>query len=407
MLDEEKPGSTTIVQIVPEGTQVKAGDVVCRLDSSAFDDEEMAQRIRHLQAKSYVEQADAILEVNQITLKEYRDGIYPQDVDLVRQYIETCQMERDRLERTAAWSLDMRNKGYRTEFQLKGDLLALDQAKIALGEAQNMIERLTKQTGPKILKSLEANVRAIQADKLLQDAAFSLETQRLERIRKNIANCTLRAPSDGVVVYVNQADRWGRVTTPIDQGVTVRQDQPIFNIPDPLHMRVKAKINESKFAMVHTGQDVRIVVDAFANRPLQGRVAEIAAINIPLNASDVRIYYANVDIIDEFKDLRPGLSAECIFKIDSRREVTRVPLDSIRWVRGHAYVALYDRALAQAGGKSWSWKNVELGLSDSRYAEVVSGIQPGDRVVSIPQDLPEPEEAKPAQTGTSLAGLAR
>ena len=45
----------------------------------AYEDEEKAQLIRYLQAKSYVEQADAILEVTKISLREYRDGIYPQD----------------------------------------------------------------------------------------------------------------------------------------------------------------------------------------------------------------------------------------------------------------------------------------------------------------------------------------
>jgi len=406
MMDEAKAGSTTIVEIVPEGKRVKAGEVVCKLDASAFQDEEQAQLIRYLQAKSYVEQANSILEVNEITLREYRDGIYPQDLQLVRQYVETCQMERDRLQRNAVWSVDMHKKGYRTHFQVNGDLLAVDQANIALGEALNMVNRLTKQTGPKILKSLEANVRAIEADKLLQDAAFSLERQRLERIRRNIANCTLRAPHEGILVYVNQADGNGRVRTPIDEGVTVRQDQPIFNLPDPLHMRVKARINESKFALVQTGQAVRVVIDAFPERPLRGRVGEIAAINIPLNQSDVRIYYANVDIIDEFEDLRPGLSAECVFHIDSRHDVTRVPLESIRWVRGQTYVALYSRSLAEAGGTPWNWRKIELGVSDSRYAEVVSGIQAGDRVVTMPQDLPEPGGTTPGPPATNLAGLA-
>ncbi|MFI5457848.1 MAG: efflux RND transporter periplasmic adaptor subunit [Isosphaerales bacterium] len=403
---DEKLGSTTIVDIIPDGSKVKAGDFVCRLDSSAFEDEEKAQLIRYLQAKSYVEQANAILEVNLITLREYRDGIYPQDVQLIRQYVQTCQLECDRLERGAAWSRDMQKKGYRTTNQVKGDVLAFEKAKIALGEATNMIERLTKQTGPKLLKSLEANVRAIESDKFLQDASFSLEEQRLKRIRKNIKNCTLLAPRDGIVVYANETSRWGQVTAQIDQGVTVRQDQPIFNLPDPKHMRVKARINESKFAMVHTGQVVKIVVDAYPERALRGRVEQVAAINTPLNASDVKIYYANVDIIDEFDDLRPGLSAQVVFNIDVRRAVTRVPLESIRWVGAEAYVALYDRPLAEAGKNPWSWRKIELGLSDSRYAEVVSGIQAGDRVVASPLDLPEPANAKRRRPATSVAGLA-
>jgi multidrug resistance efflux pump len=394
---EEQPGSTRIVEIVPEGQRVKAGDVVCRLDSSSYDDEEKAQLIRYLQAKSYVEQANAILEVNLITLREFRDGIYPQDLTLVRQYIEQCMLEKVRLGRNVAWSRDMLKKGFRTRNQTTADEQAYQQADIALIEAQGMYARLKDQTGPKLLKQLEANVRAIQADKLTQDAAFSLEDQRLKRIKKNIANCTVRAPRDGIVVYANQANRWGTVTAPIDQGVTLRQDQPIFYLPDPKHMRVKAKINETKLTMIETGMPATIVIDAYPDRPVRGTVAEVTAISIPVNATDVRVYYANVDIIDGFDDLRPGLSAEIRFEVETRRRVTRVPLESIRWVGEEAFVAVYDGSLADAGKVPWQWRPIEVGLSNAEYAEVLSGLKTGDRIVAIPRELPAPKpEPKPS-----------
>jgi HlyD family secretion protein len=398
MMEEEKPGATTIVEIIPEGSRVKTGDVICRLDSSAFVDEERAQLIRHVQAKSYVEQANAILAVNEITLKEYRDGIYPQDVSFVKQYIETCKSEKDRLESAA---------GFRTKYQVKGDELALEQAKIALGEAENMLARLIKQTGPKIITSLKANIEAIKADKYMQDAAFSLESQRLERIQKNIKNCTLVAPSDGIVVYVNDANRWGQVTAPIDQGVTVRQDQPIINLPDPLHMRVKARINESKLSLIHTGQKARIVIDAYPEKILQGRVAEITPINVPLNASDVRVYYANVDIEKGFDELRPGLSAEVNFMVDHRRDVTRIPLESVRWSGEQSFAAVQDPS-AEAGSQgSWIWRPIQIGMTDTLYAEVVSGLKPGDRVIAFPRKLPAPAREAVSPEPTKVADLAR
>jgi HlyD family secretion protein len=405
MGEDEKPGSTRILEIVPEGTQVKAGDIVAKLDGSTYEDEEQAQRIRYLSAKAYVEQANAILEVNQITLREYRDGIYPQDMQLVRNYIQTCQLEKDRVTRTVNWSRDMRKKGFRTFFQVHGDELALEQAEIALREAEGMLDRLTKQTGPKIIKALEANVRAIQSDKLTQDAAFSLEDQRLRRLRKNIENCIVRAPGEGIVVYVNQTDRWGQVTAPIDEGVTLRQDQPIFSLPDPLHMRVKARVNESKVTMIHSGQPAQILIDAYPGRPLRGTVGEVTAINTPLNGSDVRVYYANVSIDKGFENLRPGLSAEVLFRIEERRSVTRVPIESIRWVDEKAYVARFDRARAEAGVEPWRWRQVELGLSDSQHAEVLSGLEVGDRVVSSPRTLPTPTPATIDPPPTRVAGL--
>ena len=74
-----------------------------------------------------------------------------------------------------------------------------------------------------------------------------------------------------MVVYANQSSNaFGMVTSPIAEGVTVRQDQPIINLPDPLNMRVKARINESKLALVQTGQAARIIVDAFPEQTLKG-----------------------------------------------------------------------------------------------------------------------------------------
>ena len=80
--NEEEPGSTRIIYIVPEGTEVKQGDVVCELDSAPFRDELQAENIKYLQAKARVDQARSILEVNEISLREYRDGTYLQDADL-------------------------------------------------------------------------------------------------------------------------------------------------------------------------------------------------------------------------------------------------------------------------------------------------------------------------------------
>jgi multidrug resistance efflux pump len=389
-LEDEKPGSTRIISLLPEGARVKKGDVVATLDSASYQDEEKAQLIRYLQAKAYVEQADSILQVNEISLREYRDGIYPQDVQLIKQYIETCEIERDRSARNLKWSREMLALGYRTPFQTKGDELALGQAQIALDEARGMLERLTKFTGPKILKSLEANVNAIRADKLTQDAAFSLETQRLERLRKNIENCTVKAPGDGIVVYANQSNRMGMLAVQIAEGVTLRENQPIFNLPDPKHMRVKAKINESKVAMVDTGQPVIIHIDAFPDRPLKGTVAEVTPISVPLRGSDVRIYDANVDITEGFDDLRPGLSAEIEIEIETRHNVTRVPIDSVRWVGNKPYVALHDPSGDDQGKPNWRWQLIEIGLSDPAHAEVLSGLKPGDRVVARPSGLPPP-----------------
>jgi multidrug efflux pump subunit AcrA (membrane-fusion protein) len=394
MMEEEKPGATRIVSLVDEGSKVVKGQVICELDASAFQDELKAQMVRYFQAKSWVDQVRATFEVNLITQREYRDGIYPQDMQLIRQYIATCLKEKERAERNLVWSRGLTAKGLRPRGQLRADELNDQQASIALEEAQGMLERLEKFTGPKILKSLEAKVKAIESDKKNQEASFELEKQRLARIQKCIDNCTIKAPGDGILVYAQQTNGWGRVESQIEQGVTVREGQSLFQLPDPQHMRVKTRVNETKLAHIKTGQQALIKVDAFPDRPLHGTVGEITAISTPVNGpfSDVRIYYAAVNIDEGFEDLRPGLTAEVLFKSDVRSNVTRVPVQAVRPIEGKHYVAVTERSprYDQNSSPAWRWKRVELGLSDPDFVEVISGLRRGDRVVANPDKLPVP-----------------
>ena len=131
-----------------------------------------------------------------------------------------------------------------------------------------------------------------------------------------------------------------------------------------------------------------MIVDAFPERPLKGVVAEVTPISIPIRGSDVRIYYANVDITEGYDALRPGLSAEIMIEVERRQDVTRVPIEAIRWVGGRPYVALYERTREAAGQHAWRWQEIEIGLSDPTFVEVVKGLEPGDRVVADPAASP-------------------
>ncbi len=400
---EEKPGSTRIISILPEGTPVKPGDIVCELDSAAFRDEYQAQQIREAQAKTQVEQAQATLAVNEITLREFRDGIRPQDALLIRQYISTCKIQEEQARQNVEWSREAHRKKYRATAQLNADLLAWQQAQIALREAERMALRLDKFTAPRVLKSLEAKIAAIRADKSAREASYELERARLKKLGDMIAFCTLKAPGEGIVVYAKESNGWGRSTAQIQEGVTVRQGQAIFHLPDPKNMLVKTRINESKVSMVRPGQRAEILIDAFPDQPLRGTVRQVTAIPTSLNGafSDVRAYFATVGI-DEggLEGLRPGLSAQVSLEIADRRQVTRVPLQAIRRDGDAMYVALW-----RSADSPWTWRKVSIGMIDPTYAEVIEGLKPGDRVVERPELLPAPEAvSKVANAGRAARG---
>ncbi|MCA1686707.1 MAG: HlyD family efflux transporter periplasmic adaptor subunit, partial [Planctomycetia bacterium] len=406
-------GSTRIISILPEGARVKANDVVCELDASAFREELQAQKIRWAQAKALVEQAKAIQEVNEITYKEYNEGIFPQDVQLVRQYLTTCTIETERARKNLEWSKQTAAKGFRASAQVKADVAAFDRAEIAQREAGGMITRLEKFTGPRLKKNLLAKIEAIRADRLAQESVYQLESDRLRRLEEMVANCTLRAPRDGIVVYANQANGWGQTQNPIQEGVTVRQGQAIINLPDPNHMQVRAMVNESKVSSIHVGQKALIRVDAFPDRPMIGTVEGVTPIPAPSNRSgqDVRVYFATVAIDSGgFDALRPGLSAEVTFRVGDPRKVTRVPLQAVRWVHETPYVAVTEPSPAgvdAARPPAFRWRNPVLGQSDASYIEVLSGLRPGDRVIARPDRLPAPGPSRPAPVVAGSVALER
>ena len=73
------------------------------------------QQLRFVQAKAWVEQAKYSLEADQIALREYECGVLPQDIELVRQNIGICQIEKEQAERNLAWAHRALAKGFRTE----------------------------------------------------------------------------------------------------------------------------------------------------------------------------------------------------------------------------------------------------------------------------------------------------
>jgi HlyD family secretion protein len=382
------PAPPTILSILPEGTEVHAGEIVCELDSSAFREARDVQQLRYLRAKAWVEQTGFILEASEIALREYQDGILPQDILLVRHYTVICEAERDRMAHNLAWARAAFAKGFRTEGQVESESARVDLAEIRLHDAREMLRRLLKFTSKRILKAHKAKIAAIRADRLSLETLVRLERERLDRIESMIAHCTMRAPRDGIVVYANWVNGWGTVEMKIREGLRVYQSQPIFRLLDSGRMHVQARINETQVSRVRAGQPVLIHLDAFPERVLKGSVAEVTPLPSFVGGpvTDVHSYVANIRIESGgFGELRSGLSAKLEFLVETRRRVPRVPLEAIRWFGDQSFAAM---VVSTASGLQWLWRPIEVGVSDTGFAEVVSGLEPGNHVVAHAGNLP-------------------
>ena len=68
-------GASTMLSVLPEGTFVKQGDVLARLDASSYEELQRQQVITVEQAKASHLQARLDLEIALLAVNEYRDGI--------------------------------------------------------------------------------------------------------------------------------------------------------------------------------------------------------------------------------------------------------------------------------------------------------------------------------------------
>jgi hypothetical protein len=167
-------------------------------------------------------------------------------------------------------------------------------------------------------------------------------------------------------------------------------------------LRIRSRINETQVASVKSGQLALIRIDAFPDRPLRGTVRKITPIAELAGGpvSDVRPYAAMIRIdSDGFAGLRAGLSTQVDIQVATRHAVTRVPLEAIRWVGTQPFAAV---TIPKRNESAWKWQRLALGASDTTFAEVVSGLQPGDSVISPCEDLPAPESAVASAQGSPL-----
>ena len=240
-----RPGSS---RSSPRGPSVKAGDVVCELDSAAFRDELQAQEIRYVQAKALGRAgASRSWRSTRSPSASTATASTPRTSSSSASTSPPAGSRTSGRGGTSTGRGETAKKGFRSSAQVKADELALPAGRDLLRTRPRGWTTGSRSTpAPLIKKPRRPRSRPIRADKLSQESAFQLESDRLRKLEEMVANCTIRAPRDGIVVYANQANSWGRSRTQIQEGVTVRQGQPIFNLPDPKHMQVRAKINESK-----------------------------------------------------------------------------------------------------------------------------------------------------------------
>lgn len=405
-------GRTTIVMLLPEGTHVTKGQVVCELDSAALRDTLTNQRIATQSAEAAYQNAKLAREIAEIALVEYEQGIYVGDQASLKGAIAGAQTALKKSERRLARNRTAReqiNEMLRQEGRPKtpSDVIAgldiedrvdtaeesFEREQHALENAQTKLSVLQKYTFPKTVKELQSEVAKARADERAKEAAWELEQQKQKKLEDQIAMCTIRAPGDGVVIYAQNPTDPAIAEPRIEEGVTIRERQKIFSILDlSKPLRVNAKVHEAWIDKIKQGQKATIEVDAFPGKTFQGTVESVAPLPdsrvFNKNNRPFKVYTTLVRLDQGSPGLRPGMTAEIDILAAELEGVLSVPIQSVIQYGGKYHVAV-----RKPDGRL-EWPEVTLGTSNGKVIEVKAGLAPGDLVELHPLDVMSEQEKR-------------
>ncbi len=390
----EVEGGTTIIRILPEGSRVKEGDIVCELESATLKDSLTNQKITTQQAEASYKQSLLTREVAEYAVKEYVEGVFKQDYETSRGEIALAKSDLERATDRVDWSGKMLIKGYVSKAASVADQLALEKARFELEQSQTQMDVLLKYTKDKQIKSLSSDVEKARADELSKKSSWNLEQIKEAKLVRQIDKCVLKAPGDGIVVYANDPNRFGgQQQLQIEEGAAVRERQKIFSLPDISKMRVNTKVNETMQAMVTPGLRALIRVEAAAGQEVRGSVTSVApmADSGSFFASDVKVYTTYVAIEGDTAklNLRPGMNAQVEILVKEVEDVLSVPVQAILPFKGKSYIFVKD-------GDGFRRQEVTLGLSNDSHIEVKTGLKSGDLAAMTPVTLLTDDERREA-----------
>ena len=328
-----------IVDLVPEGTEVKKGDYIATLDRSAFSN----------------------------TLKDELDNLKTIQTDLEIKILDTAVT-------LSTLRDDMKNQS----FTVEEASIALDQSKYEPPAVQRKAE-LTLDKSKRLLSQDEKlyALRYAQTQSEIRVLKSTLEIQRskVNDLQEILAGFTITAPSDGMVIY--KKDRMG---VKVKTGSMLNPwDPAVATLPDLSAMLSRVYVSEIDISKVKTGQPVQMTIDAFQGKSFTGRVASIANIGEQLSNSDSKVFEVLIKIDGSDPLLRPSMTTANKVITQTFNDVVYVPVESV-----HAGADSIPYVYTEEGKK----QVVILGESNDKNIIIEQGLKAGESVWLITPENP-------------------
>lgn len=433
--------TVSILSLVPEGTWVEKGDVVCALDSAEIEEflrsREISlikanaaltasikqQEIQQAAAERRLSDAKYLFQTAELELQEYVDGKYPKQIRQLEKNIDVSEVQSDSASDNLAfvsriWMMGLANRAEKDS----ASLIATSQAE-QLRRLQAQRELLEKYTNPKTERQLKYRVDHYRLGLIRTELANSLAETRSQMnaladerrlqiyeryaatAREGIEACTIRAPRAGRVIHANSWYLRSRGIRTIEEGKSVYFSQPIFEIPDESKFKVSFPVDETLITKVSTGMPVDVRLAGYEQDVVSGTITAIPLyprIRSPYG-TEIKEYWLEATLTPsdaQWENMHPQMDADVTFAIANIPDAITVPRSSVIREGSQNYVWLQH-------GDDMMKCSVRPGNVSEDKVVILSGLRPGDRILedprgtaNVPQSLPNktPIHGPPAKS---------
>ena len=229
-----------------------------------------------------------------------------------------------------------------------------------------------------VKKNTGSNLGIIKND-LLDSARrrlqyFDIAESEIGTIEKNGSvnkSLTIRSPSSGVVITKNA-----------EEGSYVKAGTTVYRIADLSRVWLEAHIYEYELPWVSEGQVAEMRIPYNPGKTYTGKVSFV----YPYLQQKTRDVVIRLEFENSALELKPDMYADVWIKTGSKGQGLIIPSEAV--IRSGERNIVF---VAQQQGK-FITRNVELGLSlDNGMTQVLSGLAPGDMVVTSGQFLLDSE----------------
>jgi RND family efflux transporter MFP subunit len=385
------------VILVKEGNEVKEGDVLARLDTSALE-------LARVQAEAALMQAQLAQRTAERSLETTRDSENTLELALLSAQISQELAERAldtgiaaadyqaakaQLNKAKIWYNYVLNDWPRNSTSEVDDYdLVLDRAREQLDTAQARYDNLlagydSQEIAIKRKQVEAAELSVAQAQKNLDDLPESIAIQELQvasanqtvaqaaqaldEAQRQLDETSIVAPFDGMVAQV-LAKEGDIVPSPS------MAPQAVIYLVTPGSLELVVEVDEIDIPLVETGQTAVIEVDALPGTEFEGVVT--AVYPVPKEVGGVVLYEVRLAFdVSGNAGVKVGMSASADILMEQHSDVLMVPSRAV------TKNAAGETVVKVMSGEQVQERTVVVGIDDGLRAEIISGLQEGETVV--------------------------